>query len=68
MMPHISASHSGTSASRCGTSAEDALIEVAFLLPPDRVEALVHLARSSRRTVAQVLRSLIDGALATSAN
>jgi hypothetical protein len=42
------------------------VVEVALLLPADRLEALVALSRRRRQSVGQILRGLIDRALASS--
>ena len=41
-----------------------AVVEIALLLPVNRAEALVELAHRRRQTVGQLLRRLIDRALA----
>lgn len=45
-----------------GTSGE--VVEIALLLPSERVEALLVLAEKRRQSVGQILRRLIDRALA----
>jgi hypothetical protein len=40
------------------------VVEIALLLPSERVEALLVLAEKRRQSVGQVLRRLIDRALA----
>jgi len=42
-------------------------VEIGLLLPASRVEQLVRLSGRRRQTVAQLLRSLIDDALADEA-
>lgn len=44
-------------------SASD-VVEIALLLPTKRAEALIDLSRRRRQSVGQILRQLIDGALA----
>jgi hypothetical protein len=41
-----------------------AVVEVSLLLPANRAEALVALSRRRRQSVGQILRQLIDAALA----
>ena len=43
---------------------DDAVIEIPLLLPASRAEALVALSRSRRESVGQILRQMIDHALA----
>ena len=40
------------------------VVEITWLLPANRAEALLALARRRRQTVAQILRQLINRALA----
>lgn len=47
-----------------GMSADQAVVEISLLLPANRLEALVALSRLKRQSVAQLLRGLIDRALA----
>jgi hypothetical protein len=58
----LMAPNTGTSAGRNGTSAP-AVVEIALLLPANRVEALVDLSRRRQQSVGQILRGLIDRAL-----
>ncbi|MDR3637476.1 MAG: hypothetical protein P4L84_26970 [Isosphaeraceae bacterium] len=57
-------SFQGLSAPKTGTSPYGDVVEIGLLLPAARVEALVKLSRERHQTVAQLLRSLIDNALA----
>jgi hypothetical protein len=57
------ASDTGTCANRIGTSSSDAVVEVALLLPANRMAALMDLSRRRQQTVGQILRRLIDRAL-----
>jgi hypothetical protein len=52
------------SANRFGTGVGDEIVEIALLVPANRVEALMDLSRRRRQSVAQILRGLIDRALA----
>lgn len=47
-----------------GTSSDQPVVEISLLLPANRLEALVALSRLKRQSVAQLLRNLIDRALA----
>jgi hypothetical protein len=58
------ASIQSTAATRFGKSASDEFVEIALLVPTNRVEALVDLSRRRHQTIAQILRSLIDRELA----
>ena len=42
------------------TSGSDGVVEIGLLLPADRAAALIHLARTRRESVGQMLRRLID--------
>jgi hypothetical protein len=57
-------SFQGSSASKIGTVPFGEVVEIGLLLPAGRAEALVQLSRQRRQTVAQLIRSLIDDALA----
>ena len=48
-----------------GTPRQDDVVELGLLLSATRAEALVALARRRNSSVAQVLRGLIDNALAS---
>jgi hypothetical protein len=54
----------GIVASHFGKNATDEFVEIALLVPTNRVEALLDLSRRRHESVAQILRSLIDRALA----
>lgn len=58
------AAKTGGDASALGTGAADVVVEVALLLPANRMAALVALSRRKRQSVGQLLRGLIDEALA----
>ena len=55
----------GSDALSLGMGRRDDVVEVALLLPAQRAEALVALARKRRESVGQILRTLIDRALAS---
>ena len=55
----------GSDAQVLGKVRRDDVVEVALLLPANRAEALFALSRRRQESVGQVLRSLIDTALAT---
>lgn len=44
-------------------AAPDAIVEISLLLPTERAEALLALARRRRESVGQILRQMIDIAL-----
>jgi hypothetical protein len=46
---------------------DDAVIEIPLLLPAHRAEALVALSRTRQESVGQILRQMIDRALAAEA-
>ena len=54
----------GSDAETFGKYGRDEVVELAILLPAGRAEALVDLSRKRRESVAQILRGLIDQALA----
>lgn len=54
----------GTDALLPGMSRRGPFVEITLLLPADRAAALLDLSRRRRRTVAQILRTLVDRALA----
>jgi hypothetical protein len=58
------AANQGKCALSLGTLGQDEIVELALLLPARRAEALLALARKRRQSVAQILRHLIDQALA----
>jgi uncharacterized protein with PIN domain len=55
---------SGVDASKPGTPAWDEVVQISLLLPASRAEALVALSRRTSQSVGQILRRLIDEALA----
>jgi hypothetical protein len=57
------ASFQSFSASKSGTTARGDVVEIGLLLPVNRAEALLELAKQRQQSVAQILRSLIDRAL-----
>lgn len=57
------ASFQSFSATKSGMSARGDVVEIGLLLPVNRAEALIELARQRQESVAQILRSLIDRAL-----
>lgn len=57
-------SFQGLTAPKPGTSPFGDIVEIGLLLPAARVEALVKLSRRRQQSVAQLLRALIDNALA----
>jgi hypothetical protein len=58
------AMYRGKAAENLGRDDDAAVIEIPLLLPADRAEALVALSRSRRESVGQILRQMIDHALA----
>ena len=58
----IHATTGGIDASKVGSMFRDDVIEVSLLLPADRAEALMNLARHRHETVGEVLRTMIDSA------
>lgn len=60
-------SFQGSTAQKSRTTPFGDVVEIGLLLPADRVEQLVRLSGRRRLTVAQLLRSLIDDALADEA-
>ena len=54
----------GVDATFLGGGSSGEVVEIALLLPTQRVEALVALAEKRRQSVGQILRRLIDRALA----
>ena len=61
-------SFQGVSAPKRGKAAFGDVVEIGLLLPAGRVEALVELSRQRHQSVAQLLRTLIDDALAAGAS
>ena len=59
------AAKAGIDALTLGMGRRDDVVEVALLLPAHRAEALVALSRQRRESVGQILRGLIDRALAS---
>lgn len=57
-------SFEGSTARKSRTAPFGDVVEIGLLLPAARVEQLVQLSGRRRQTVAQLLRSLIDDALA----
>jgi len=55
----------GIDAPTLGMDGRDDVVEVALLLPAHRAKALVALSRQRRESVGQILRTLIDRALAS---
>lgn len=62
--PSSMATISGVDATFLGDRASSEVVEIALLLPAQRVEALVALSQKRRQSVGQILRRLIDRALA----
>jgi hypothetical protein len=60
---HMGTMH-GTDAPAVFNETLGEVVEIALLLPASRAEALVALSRRRRQSVGQILRQLIDGALA----
>ena len=58
------ATYQGRAALNLGRDGDAAVIEIPLLLPAHRAEALVALSRSRRESVGQILRQMIDHALA----
>jgi hypothetical protein len=54
----------GIAANPFGTGKRDEVVEIPLLLPASRIEALLDLSRRRHQSVAQILRSMIDRALA----
>lgn len=48
-----------------GTETRDEVVELGLLLPASRAEALMNLSRKRHESVGQILRGLIEQALAT---
>jgi hypothetical protein len=64
METSVMATNPGIGAMRFGSSSGDEVVEIALLLPANRAEALVDLSRRRQKSVGQILRGLIDRALA----
>lgn len=62
-IPALNTISGTTSPSLFKDSAAD-VVELALLLPAKRAEALIDLSRRRRQSVGQILRQLIDDALA----
>jgi hypothetical protein len=62
------ATFQGVSATKNGMATYGDVVEIGLLLPVNRAAALVELSRRRHQSVAQILRSLIDGALNSEAN
>ncbi len=60
----IRAAQMGGDAAILGKTPSDEVIEVSLLLTASRMEALVALSRQRQQSVGQILRGLIDRALA----
>ena len=56
---------SDASKSRMPRGISDDVVEIGLFLPAHRAEALIALSRRRRESVAQILRGLIDQAIAT---
>ena len=56
---------SDASKSRMPGGVSDDVVEIGLFLPAHRAEALIALSRRRRQSVAQILRGLIDQAIAT---
>ncbi len=56
---------SDASKSRNHRGISDDVVEIGLFLPAHRAEALIALSRQRRQSVAQILRGLIDQAIAT---
>ena len=54
----------GQDASKPGRAARDEVVEVPLLLPPGRMQGLITLSRRRGESIGQILRRLIDEALA----
>ena len=57
------ASFQGLSATKNGMTTYGDVVEIGLLLPVNRAAALVELSKRRHQSVAQILRSLIDGVL-----
>jgi hypothetical protein len=64
MIRELPARSPGTTAAKSGTAPPAELIEVALLLPAERLADLLVLSRRADQSVAQFLRNLIDRAVA----
>lgn len=53
----------GMSATKSGIDPNGDVVEIGLLLPVNRAAALIELSKRRHQSVAQILRSLIDGAL-----
>jgi hypothetical protein len=58
------ATYHGKGAMNPGRDDDAAVIEIPLLLPANRAEALVALSRTRRESIGQILRQMIDNALA----
>ena len=54
--------------SRITQAVADDVVEIGLFLPTHRAEALIALSRQRRQSVAQILRGLIDQAIAAPEN
>jgi hypothetical protein len=53
------------SKTRTPSRISDDVVEIGLFLPAHRAEALIALSRQRRQSVGQILRGLIDGAIAS---
>lgn len=60
----LTAQTQGTDARQTVITPTPAVVELSLLLPADRLEPLLQLSRARHQSVAQVVRSLIEQALA----